>query len=112
MFHVIICGTGPVGATQPFFATASTSTHDRINSSTTGIRADFVCTIFVRTRGGGATAYQMNTRNSTDIRLTAAPPALVLVEDTTRGDYNGGACLAGLSVRHDATVSPPERGCR
>ena len=29
----------------------------------------------------------MNTRNSTDIGVTAASPALVLVEDTTRGDY-------------------------
>ena len=40
-----------------YVATASTSTHDRINSSTT------------------------------DIGLTAATPALVLVEDKTRGDY-------------------------
>ena len=87
MFHLITCRTGPVGATMRYVATASTSTHDRINSSTTGIRADFVCTIFVRTRGGGTTAYRMNTRNSTDIGVTAAPPALVLVEDTTRGDY-------------------------
>ena len=85
MFHLITCGTGAAGGT--YVATASTSTHDRINSSTTGIRADLVCTIFVRTRGGGTTAYRMNTRNSTDIGLTAALPALALVEDTTRGDY-------------------------
>ena len=87
MLHLIVCGTGPTGAIQPFFAAISTSTHDRINSSTTGIRAGFVCTIFVRTRGGGATAYRMNTRNSTDIGLTKVPPGLTLVEDTTRGGY-------------------------
>ncbi len=85
MVHVITCGSGPAGAT--YVAAASTSTHDRINSSTTGIRAELACTIFVRTRGGGSTAYRMNVRNSTDIGLTAAAPALALVEDTTRGDY-------------------------
>ena len=47
MVHVITCGSG--GPT--YVAVASTSTHDRINSSTTGIRAELACTIFVRTRG-------------------------------------------------------------
>ena len=103
MFHLIVCGTGPTGATMPFIATASTSTHDRINSSTTGIRANFVCTIFVRTRDGGATAYRMNTRNSTDIGLTAASTALELVEDTTRGDYE--EALAWQAF-HSATMQP------
>ena len=83
MFHTIVCGS----STAAFVATASTSTHDRINTSTTGIRALFACTIFVTTIGGGATSYRISTRNATDITAAPAAQTLTLIEDAKTGDY-------------------------